>query len=109
MHAPAVVEAALHDWRSAPVSEKARAMLGFLEALNQRPESVGPREIEGLRAQGLSDAAIESALLVAFGFEIITRLADALRFPLPSAEGIRRATENLLRRGYGTGSIPEFP
>jgi uncharacterized peroxidase-related enzyme len=92
--------AVLEDWRTAPVEERLRAALGFVEKLTLRPEAVGPDDIVPLRAQGLSDEAIEDVITVTAAFNIVDRIADALGFEIPSAAGFARSAETLLKRGY---------
>lgn len=88
------------DWRSAPIDAKLRAQLAFLEKLTLRPDEVRPRDIEPLRAAGLSDAAIEDAIQVCTLFNIYDRMADALGWYLPDARGYAASAQNLMRRGY---------
>ncbi len=80
----------LEDWRSAPVDEKLRATLGFLEKLTVTPHDVGPEDIEPLRASGLSDNAIEDAILVCTLFNSINRVSDALGFDLTGPKRFTR-------------------
>ena len=101
-----LVAAVLEDWRTAPVNEKVRSMLGFLEKLTLSPVEVGPEDIEPLRSVGINDQAVEEALYVSFIFNTIDRLADAFDFEIPSAEGHRRNGRLLYRMGYRIGSIP---
>jgi len=94
------VKAVLEDWRTAPIDAKLRAQLGFLEKLTLRPDAVRPRDIEPLRAAGLSDAAIEDAIQVCALFNIYDRLADALGWYLPDQQGYAASAQNLMKRGY---------
>ena len=94
------MQAVLDDWRSAPISEKLRAQLGFLEKLTLRPDEVRPRDVEPLRAAGLSDHAIEDAINVCALFNIYDRMADSLGWYLPDPAGYAASANNLLRRGY---------
>jgi alkylhydroperoxidase family enzyme len=94
------VQAALDDWRSAPVNPQVRVTLGFLEKLTLKPESVTAADIRPLRAEGLSDAAIEDAIHVCTLFNIYDRLADSLKFDIPDARGFDISATMLLKRGY---------
>ncbi len=94
------MEAVLTDWRSAPVSERLRAMLGFVEKLTLRPESVTGADVAPLRAAGLSDRAMEEAIHVCAQFSMYTRLADAFGFRIPGRYGFERSAAMLLRFGY---------
>ena len=95
-----LVERILEDWRTAPVSERVRAMLRFLEQLTLQPGSVTAADADALRAAGLSDTAIEEAIHVTALFSIYDRLADALDFDVPGPEAFAYSAKVLLRRGY---------
>ncbi len=92
--------AVLDDWRSAPIDKKLRATLNLIEKLTLRPDQVQSTDIDALRAEGLSDAAIEDAIHVTVLFNIMDRIADSLGFEIPTAEGFAKAAEVLLKRGY---------
>lgn len=92
--------AVLADYRTAPISEKLRAMLGFLEKLTLRPAEVGPEDIAPLRAAGLSDEEIESAVHTCANFNVINRVADSLGFDLVTREVYLGSAKRLLAVGY---------
>jgi len=94
------VEAALADWRTAPLDAGPKAMLGFLEKLTVSPDDVGPADLAPLRAAGLGDQAIEDAIQVCVLFNIYDRLADSLGFHLPGPEGYAASGRALMQRGY---------
>jgi uncharacterized peroxidase-related enzyme len=96
----ALIQAVLADYRTAPISEKLRAMLGFLEKLTFRPAEVGPEDAASLRAAGLSDEEIESALHVCTLFNVINRVADSLGFEEADRRGYERSGRRLLSVGY---------
>ncbi len=100
MNDAGLIEAVLSDWRAAPVSEKLRATLAFLETLTQQPEAVSPEQIRAMRRAGVSDVGIEEAIMVCAIFSIADRLADTFDYEPPDAEGARRAGQGLLLRGY---------
>jgi uncharacterized peroxidase-related enzyme len=95
-----VVEAVLDDWRTAPVPERMRAMLGFLEKLTLQPADVGPADLRPVRAAGVSDRAIEDAIHVCALFNMILRVADALDFAVPTVKQFDGMVGLMLRRGY---------
>lgn len=90
----------LENWRTAPIDDRLRAMLGFLEKLTLEPLNVAPADVSPLRSVGLSDEAIEDAIHVCALFNMYDRLADALGFEVPDAEGFAIGAEMLLKRGY---------
>jgi alkylhydroperoxidase family enzyme len=94
------VAAVLDNWHTAPIDEKLRRTLGLLEKVTLTPGEVSPADIAPLRAVGVSEHAIEDALVVCALFNIIDRLADALDVAIPSAEGFARTAERLLEYGY---------
>jgi alkylhydroperoxidase family enzyme len=101
-----IVQAVLDDYKTAPIDEKLRLTLAFLEKLTLRPAEVGPDDVAPLRAAGLPDVAIEEAIRVCFLFGTIDRIADALAFPLSTARNLRWVTRILLKAGYGIASVP---
>lgn len=90
----------LADWRTAPIDERLRAMLGFLARMTLEPDRIGAEDVRALRAAGLSAAAIRDACYVAFLFNVYDRVADALRFRLHPDEEYRGMARTLLTRGY---------
>ena len=94
------MKAVLEDWRSAPIDAKLRAQLAFLEKLTLRPDEVRPRDVEPLRAAGLSDEAVEDAINVCALFSIYDRMADSLGWYLPEPAGYAASAQNLIKRGY---------
>jgi uncharacterized peroxidase-related enzyme len=102
----ALVRAVLDDYRAAPIDERLRAALAFVEKLTVAPESVSAADIAPLRAAGLSDRAIEEAIYVTFLFSTIARIADAFGFELNSARGLSRVALILTGSGYKRASVP---
>jgi len=95
-----VWEAVQRDWRTAPVSEKLRATLGFLEKLTLRPDDVSPDDAEAVRAAGVSDEALVDAIHVCALFSMIVRLADSLGWDVPSFESFAERADGMLASGY---------
>ena len=95
-----MVEAVLADWRTAPIDPKLKATLGFLEKLTLAPAAVRPGDLAPLRAAGVSDAAIEDAIQVCVLFNIYNRLADSLRFHLPSPDDYAALGGFIMKQGY---------
>ena len=103
---PAVVRAVLDDWRTAPVPERTRAVLGLLETVTLRPESLTASGIRPLLALGLSPDAVREALYVAFLFNLLNRCAGAFGFDPPTGEAARRIGFLAHHLGYGLVQIP---
>jgi uncharacterized peroxidase-related enzyme len=97
---PAVADAALADYRTAPIDGRLRAALTFLERMTKSPEELSGADADTALQAGLTPEDLEDAAAVAAVFNIITRNANALDFEIPSAEDFTRAAGMLLRRGY---------
>lgn len=94
------VDAVLDDWRTAPVDERLRVTLAFLEKLTLEPCAVTAADVAPLRAAGLTDAAIEDAIQATVLFNIYDRMADTLEFDVPGPASFAFGARSLLRRGY---------
>jgi alkylhydroperoxidase family enzyme len=90
----------LNDWRTAPVNQKLRAALQFLEKLTLQPDEVRPADVAPLRAAGVSDAGIEDAIHACVLFNVYDRLADSLGWHLPDGDGYAASGRSLMKRGY---------
>jgi alkylhydroperoxidase family enzyme len=94
------VEAVYRDWRTAPVDEKVRATLRFLETLTLRPDELGPADADAVRAADVSRDALVDAIHVAALFNMIVRMADSLGFEVPPPDALRARAEWRLGHGY---------
>ena len=90
----------LDDYRTAPIDEKLRAMLGLLETFTLRPDAIGPEDVRAVLATGVSREMIRDAFYVAFLFNTYDRLADTLGWELPADAYYRKAGKFLLKKGY---------
>lgn len=88
------------DWRTAPVPEKLRVLLGFLEKLTLHPQDVGPADMVPLRAAGLSDEEIADAIHISTAFNLINRLADSMGWEMQKEKAVERFAGFLLKMGY---------
>lgn len=95
-----VVQAVFEDWRTAPIGEPLRAMLGFIQTLTLAPAETSRADIVALRALGLSDRAIADAVGICGMFNMIVRMADTLGFDIPERLGSPEYGAEALQRGY---------
>ena len=84
---------------------RATATAHLLDALTRDPESFSHADLEPARAAGVDDEALAEAFYVAFVFNVINRVADALEFEHGSDAARRRGAEVLRRQGY---RLPAF-
>jgi alkylhydroperoxidase family enzyme len=94
------VKAVLDDVNTAQISDKLRAMLLLLKKLTLDYSSVEASDFTRIRNLGISSQAIIDALDVAYVFNIITRIADALGFDCGPDEAFEMSATRLLKRGY---------
>ena len=90
----------LADHQSAPISDRMKVTLTFLEKLTLEPERVGPADHEEIRTAGVSDEALRDATYVCSMFNLIDRIADAFDFAIPDEAAFDASAKTLLKRGY---------
>ena len=93
----------------APIGEKLRGMLGFLEKLTITPEQVGPHDVAALEEIGITYRAITDAVYICMGFNIINRIADAMGFEVPEPGVFVRGAWYMRRFGYSLMSGSWWP
>lgn len=90
----------LEDYRTAPIDEKLRAMLGLLETFTLCPDQLTPTRVREVLTAGVTRDAIRDAFYVAFLFNTLDRLADTLGWELPDERYYPKAGQFLLKKGY---------
>ena len=90
----------LDDYRTAPIDEKLRAMIGLLETFTLRPDEIGPADVRVVLDAGVTKEQIRDAFYVAFLFNTYDRLADTLGWELPEDRYYSKAGKFLLKKGY---------
>lgn len=93
-----MVDAVLADYRTAPISEQLKAMLSYLEKVTAQTVTVD--DARALKAAGVSKEQAHDALFVAFCFNQIVRIADALDWEMQAPEGFAAGARSLLKFGY---------
>ena len=88
------------DWRTAPIDERLRATLGFIEKLTLRPQQLERADADEVFASGVSKRALVDAIHVAALFNMIDRLADSLGWDVPPLEAFAARAEGMLASGY---------
>ena len=96
------VDAALTDFRSAPISESLRSTLAFLEILTLRPTELSAEDARTACLADVSAEALMDAIAFCALFSIVARYANALDFAVPTANESDRAASMLLKRGYAS-------
>jgi len=100
-----LVKAVLENWETAPVNDRLRSVLGFLQKLTLDPQQVTVADIEALRSCGVSEKAIEEAIYVCFAFSVMDRLVDALAFDIPTSKHFKIGGSFIYKLGYKVASL----
>ena len=88
------------DYKTAPISEKLRAMLALLEKQTLSPDTLTADDIRPVLAKGVSREAVRDAFYVSFLFNTYDRLADTLGWERPEDRYYVKAGQFLLKHGY---------
>ena len=98
-------DAVVADWRTAPLRPELRAALAFIEVLTQRPEELTEADADAAYAAGVSRQALRDAATVSSLFNMITRLADALGWDVPSWDRTLARAPAMLEGGYSFAAM----
>ena len=94
------MRAVLADPQGADVRAPVKAMLAFIEKMVRDPDALGAADAAAVRAHGVPDEGLRTAVYVCTGFSTITRLADTFEFAIPPPAGFLAGAKMLLKRGY---------
>lgn len=94
------MQAALADPATAPISDRLKAALVFLEILATSPGELTSAHVNTLREAGVDHRSIDDLVQVCAIFTIYVRVADALGFEIPSEQVLNRGADIVLRHGY---------
>ena len=97
-----VVDAALADYRTAPLPAGLVATLGFLEKMTRTPAELTGADARAVLEAGIGREALSDAMAIATLFNIISRYANALDFAIPTPAEYDKSATMLLKRGYGS-------
>jgi uncharacterized peroxidase-related enzyme len=96
---------AFTNWQDGGAGPAVTAAARFVAKLTKTPDEVGPADLAAARAAGATDAALAEAVYIAFFFNLINRVADALGFTHRSERDRLRGAGVLRRGGY---RLPRF-
>ena len=96
-----VVDAAIGDYRTAPVSPKLKALLAIAAKVAGDARQVSAADVEAARAQGATDTEIHDAVLIAAAFCMYNRYVDGLATWTPAEPDLYDAMgRRLAHEGY---------
>jgi alkylhydroperoxidase family enzyme len=82
-----------------------RAALAFIEVLTLRPDELAKADADAAYAAGVSREALRDAATVCAFFNMITRLADALDWDVPSSDRLTARAAAMLEGGYSFAAM----
>ena len=82
-----------------------RAALAFVEVLTLRPEELTAADADAAYRAGVSRQALRDAAAICALFNMITRLADALGWDVPSWERSSSRAPAMLEGGYALDAM----
>jgi alkylhydroperoxidase family enzyme len=95
------------DWRTAPVGERLRAALGFIEKQTLRPDELTEADAEAVYAAGVSKEGLRTAATVTGLFNMIVRLADAFGWAVPDWDRLMQRAPAMLEGGYAMNAVQQ--
>jgi uncharacterized peroxidase-related enzyme len=99
----ALVAAVKRDFRSAPISNKLKALLEIADQVRQSGKRVTAELIAQARHQGATDQEIHDAVLIAASFCMFNRYVDGLAAITPEdPEFYRQRASHIVQNGYSS-------
>ena len=108
----ALVDAVLNDYRTAPISEKERAMFALIARMVEDSTTITHADADAVRAAGWSDEALYDAITVCALFQFYNNWIDATGVSDMPAFAYEMSGKRLATMGYATtdsGSAPPAP
>lgn len=97
----------LADWKTAPISEKEKALLTFVDRVNSDSLRIRQEDIDHLKSHGWSEEAIYDAVTVCALFNFYNRWIDAAGVPDMPAAAYELSGQRLKEHGYFQGGKME--
>jgi len=103
------VQAVLRDHLTAPISEKLRALLVFVEKVNRASTEIGPPDVATAKAAGWTDEALYDAITVCALFNFYNVWVDATGVQDMPAPMYEASGKRLAQHGYAPPPAPAAP
>ena len=94
------MEAVLENPRTAPIPEREKVLLAYIERVNGGSHSLRGEDVEAVRAAGWSDEAIYDAVSVCALFNFYNRWCDGSGVRPMDAKDYAAAGKRLAAHGY---------
>ena len=101
-----VVAAVCADYRTAPISNRLKALLAIAEQVQIDGKRVTKELVDRARAEGATDLDIHDTVLIAAAFSMYNRYVDGLATVQPIDPGMyEQMGKHLAEKGYTTPSV----
>ena len=98
----------LHDYTTAPISAKEKALFAFIEKMNRESNRLRAEDLERAKAAGWSEEALYDAITVCALFNFYNKWIDATGVSDMPAFAYEMSGKRLATMGYAT-SAPVVP
>jgi alkylhydroperoxidase family enzyme len=95
-----LVTAVLQDYRTAPISDREKALFGFIEKVNRESSRLRVEDVEEVKAAGWSEEALYDAITVCALFNFYNKWIDATGVSDMPAAAYAVSGERLATFGY---------
>jgi len=102
-----LVTAVLQDYRTAPISDREKALFAFIEKVNRESSRLQKEDVEEVRAAGWSEEALYDAITVCALFNFYNKWIDATGVSDMTAAAYDVSGERLATCGYVPRDSPE--
>jgi alkylhydroperoxidase family enzyme len=100
-----MVEAVLADYRSAPISDKEKALFAFIERMNAESHTLEKKDLDKVVAAGWTEEAVYDAITVCSLFNFYNKWIDATGVADMPPMAYEMSGERLATSGY----VPQGP
>lgn len=100
-----LVTAVLQDYRTAPISDREKALFAFIEKVNRESSRLRKEDVEEVKAAGWSEEALYDAITVCALFNFYNKWIDATGVSDMPAAAYAVSGERLATFGY----VPREP
>ena len=97
------MDAVLHDYRTAPIGDREKALFSFLERMNRDSSRLRKEDVDEVKAAGWSEEALYDAITVCALFNFYNKWVDAAGVGDMTAAAYENSGERLGTFGYVPG------
>ena len=101
-----LVNAVLQDYRTAPISDREKALFAFIEKVNRESSRLRKEDVEEVKASGWSEEALYDAITVCALFNFYNKWVDAAGVSDMPAAAYAASGERLATFGYVPPDAP---